>query len=65
MSDKWFEAEDVARDVLLTVTALIPNDKAQGAALAVGLAAVGAAFNTAYAVEQTVKLPFRVFGLIK
>ena len=65
MTDKWFEAEDVARDVLLSVTALIPHDEAQGIALAVGLALAGAAINAAYAVEQTVKLPFRVFGIIK
>ena len=65
MTDKWSEAEDVARDVLLSVTALIPHDEAQGIALALGLALAGAAINTAYAVEQTVKLPFRVFGVIK
>lgn len=63
MSDKWSVAEDVARDVLIHATALIPHDKAQGAALLAGLALTGHILNTAYAVEQIVKLPWRVLSV--
>ena len=65
MFDKWFEAEDLARDVLLATSTLIPHDRAQGMYLAFGMAVAGWALDTAYAVEQTVKLPFRAIGMIE
>lgn len=64
-SDNWADAEELSRDALICVTALIPHDHAAGVVLALGLSATRGAVNALYAVEQVVKLPFRVFGLIK
>jgi hypothetical protein len=63
--DNWSIAEDVARDALLCVTALIPHDHAQGVVLVAGLAVTNHVLSTLYAVEQIVKLPWRVMGVIK
>lgn len=65
MSDNWSDAEDLSRDALICLTALMPDNRAAGVVLAVGLAATRAAVNTLYAAEQVAKLPLRVFGLIK
>jgi hypothetical protein len=65
MSDNWSDAEDLSRDLLICLTALMPHDRAGGVVLALGLAATRGVVNTLYAVEQAVKLPFRVLRVFK
>lgn len=64
-SDSWADVEEVTRDALICLTALIPHDKAAGVVLALGMAATRGVVNVAYAAEQAVKLPFRAAGWIK
>lgn len=61
LSDNWSDAEDLSRDLLICLTALMPDGRSAGVVLALGLAATRGVVNTLYAVEQAVKLPFRVF----
>lgn len=64
-ADNWSEAEELSRDTLLCLTALLPDERVAGVALAIGLSATRGVLNTLYAAEQLAKLPFRVLGLIK
>lgn len=56
----WDDAEEVARHLVLCATAPVKHDKLQGALMIAGFAATDYVLNAAYAVEQIVKLPWRV-----
>lgn len=55
-ADRWDTADEIARDALLCITALVPWDKAQGLLFAAGLAVADAAIAAGYTVEQWAKL---------